>query len=186
MFLIINFLSQLTGNMIFNQALGTSTIFISAKNRKNFIAVAFVISIFTTLGSAGAYFVEGLFTGYFENFRLFVYVFIIGAIYITVLALLFFIRKQWFEKFRKYIHIASFNCAVMGTLYMIDEKSEILSLSDYLLYGIQSGLGFIIASFFMMSAYKRLNSVKVPSSFRGMPAMLVYIGIISMAIWTLK
>ena len=38
---------------------------------------------------------------------------------------------------------------------------------------------------FLMAAYKNLNSSKVPASFRGLPAMLVYIGMISMAVYSL-
>lgn len=186
MFLIVNLISQLMSNLIFNQALGTSTIFISARNKTNFIGVAFAISIFTTLGSMGAYLAELVFGGNLGDFRLFAYVIIIGIMYILSLSVLHFTNIKWFEKFGKYIHIAGFNCAVMGTLYMVSEKSETFSFSAYTLYGLQSGLGFVLASFILMSAYKRLNSSKVPSSFRGMPAMLVYIGIISMAIWSLK
>lgn len=190
MFLIVSFLSQLAGNLIFTQALGTSTVFISSKNRKNFIGVAFIISIFTTAGSVGAYLAESLFRdafiGYFGNFRLFIYVVIIGIIYTISLLVIHFISINLFERLKRYIHIASFNCAVMGSLYMIHENTGVSSLSDYVIYGFQSGFGFIMASLFVMSAYSRLNSSKVPSSFRGMPAMLVYIGIISMAVWTLK
>ncbi len=190
MFLIISFLSQLAGNLIFTQALGTITVFISAKNRKNFIGIAFIISIFTTIGSVGAYFTENLFknlfSGYFSNFRLFIYVIIIGIIYTASLMVIHLISINLFERLKRYIHIASFNCAVMGSLYMIHENTKVSSLSDYVIYGLQSGFGFIMASLFVMSAYSRLNSSKVPSSFRGIPAMLVYIGIISMAVWTLK
>lgn len=186
MFLITVFLSQLAGNLIFTQALGTSTVFISAKNRRNFTATAFIICIFTTIGSAGAYFAERFFGGYFENFRLFVYVLITGFIYLGVLLILWLASKKLYGRLKKYIHISAFNYAVIGTLYLIHENPENTSLSDYFFFGLQSGVGFIIASVFVSSAYKRLNSSKVPASFRGMPAMLVYLGIISMAVWTLK
>lgn len=186
MFLIVYFLSQLAGNLILTQALGTSTVFISAKNKRSFVGVAFIICIFTTLGSAGAYFADKLLNGYLENFRLFAYVLITGIIYLSSLFILWSISKKLYSRLKKYIHISAFNCAVMGTLYMIHQNPENTSFSDYLLFGFQSGLGFIIASVFVASAYKRLNCSKVPASFRGVPAMLVYLGIISMAVWTLK
>lgn len=186
MFLIVSFLSQLAGNLIFTQALGTSTVFISAKNKRSFMGVAFIICIFTTFGSMGAYFADKLLSGYFENFRLFAYVLITGFIYLASLFILWSISKKLYSRLKKYIHISAFNCAVMGTLYMICENSENTGISDYIAYGLKSGLGFIIASVFVTSAYKRLNCAKVPASFRGIPAMLVYLGIISMAVWTLK
>lgn len=186
MFLIVSFLSQLAGNLIFTQALGTSTVFISAKNKRSFMGTAFIICIFTTFGSAGAYFADRFLNGYFENFRLFAYVLITGIIYLSSLFILFKLSRRLYLKLRKYIHISAFNCAVMGTLYLIHQNPENAGISDYISCGIQSGIGFIIASVFVSSAYKRLNCAKVPASFRGVPAMLVYLGIISMAVWTLK
>lgn len=78
----------------------------------------------------------------------------------------------------------------MGTLFTISESSsnaaEGMSFADYLLYGFESGAGFVAASLILSAAFGRLNSSRVPSSFRGFPAMLVYLGIISMAVYSLK
>ena len=53
-------------------------------------------------------------------------------------------------------------------------------------FGLEAGVGFIIASLFLAAAFRKLNSEKVPASFRGYPAMLIYLGIISMAVYALK
>ena len=58
MFLITELIALLSVNLILMQALGTSTIFIAADSRKNLVGTAFVITVFTTVGSAAAYFIN--------------------------------------------------------------------------------------------------------------------------------
>ena len=78
----------------------------------------------------------------------------------------------------------------LGTLFTISEKTaDNISLRDtihYFLKGLEAGVGFVVAAVFLAMAYKKLNSEKVPASFRGFPAMLIYLGIISMAVYALK
>lgn len=190
MFLVNELITLLASNLILMQALGTSTLFIAAESRKKLVAAAAAITVFTTLGSAASYMINSLLGGRYEELTLLFYTLAIGVIYIGLLTALFFASRAGFEKFRKYIHISAFNCAVMGTLFTIREKSPLgagtFSLADYILSGFQAGAGFIIAALILGAAFGRLNSSRVPSSFRGFPAMLVYIGIISMAVYALK
>jgi electron transport complex protein RnfA len=78
----------------------------------------------------------------------------------------------------------------MGSLFTISEKasadSSLMNAGEYVKFGFKAGIGFIIAALFLTAAYRKLNSSKVPASFRGLPAMLVYIGIISMAVYSLN
>lgn len=190
MFLINEIIALLAVNLILTQALGISTLFIAADSRKNLIGTAAVITIFTTLGSMAAYFINRLLPEKYSDFTLLFYTLAVGILYILLLIAAYFLFGKSFEKYRKYIHISAFNCAVMGTLFTISEKdalsADVFSLSDYALYGVEAGVGFIIAALILTAAYRKLNSSKVPASFRGFPAMLIYLGIISMAVYSLK
>ena len=190
MFLINDFIALLAANLILTQALGTSTLFIAANSRKNLLRTAFVITVFTVLGSMGAYFADSLLPEKYSDLRLLIYTSLIGILYVIFLSALFLISREKFEKSRKYIHISAFNCAVMGTLFTISQRaaddSSFMNLKSYAAAGLEAGFGFILASLILTAAYRKLNSSKVPASFRGFPAMLVYLGIISMAVYTLK
>lgn len=190
MYLVNDFIALLAANLVLMQALGTSTLFIAAESRKNLVATACVITIFTTAGSAAAYFTDSLLPREYDYLTLFFYTLAVGILYVILLSALCFISREKFDKFRKYIHISAFNCAVMGTLFTINSKvaskSPAITLSGYIKEGLYAGMGFIIAAFILTAAYRKLNSSKVPASFRGFPAMLVYLGIISMAVYTLK
>lgn len=184
MFLISEFVVLLGTNLILTQALGISTLFIAAGSKKNLLWTAITISVFTTIGSFGACLVNGLLPDSLSDLRLLLYMLIIGGIYVILLTVLYFADRKSFGTTRKYVHLSAFNCAVMGTLFTVSEKAED-NLLSYVLAGAEAGVGFIFAAFIFIAAFRRLGSKNVPASFRGFPAMLVYLGIISMAVYAL-
>ena len=191
MFLINDIITLLIANLVFSQALGTSTLFIAASGRKNLIRTACVITLFTTVASAFTYFVDKLMPEDAREYAtLICYTVIIGVLYVFFLIVLSCFGGEKFRAYKKYVHVSAFNCAVMGTLFTISERSSAdISIRDtvnYFLRGLEAGAGFVVASVFLAMAYKKLNSEKVPASFRGFPAMLIYLGIISMAVYALK
>jgi len=190
MFLVNDLIALLASNLVLMQALGTSTLFIAAGSRRNLIGTASVITIFTTIGSIAAYFINEITADKFSDFTLFFYVLAVGILYIVLLTVLYFFNKNLFVRFKKYIHLSAFNCAVMGTLFTIREdaftSAKHPEIINYLSCGFEAGIGFVVAALFLTAAFDKLNSSKVPSSFRGFPAMLIYLGIISMAIYSLK
>lgn len=191
MFIIKDIIALLAVNLILSQALGTSTLFIAASGRKNLIRSACVITLFTTIASAFTYFVDRFMPYSAKPYAtLICYTLIIGVLYALFLTTLYFFGREKFEANKKFIHISAFNCAVMGTLFTISEKAaedeSLRNTVHYFLKGLEAGVGFIIAAFILAAAFRKLNSEKVPASFRGYPAMLIYLGIISMAVYALK
>lgn len=189
MFLITKVIALLSVNLILMQALGTSTIFIAADSRKKLVGTAFAITLFTTLGSAAAYFINSILPESYADFTLVCYTLVVGIMYVLFLTLLHLIGGGKLKRFAKYVHVSAFNCAVMGTFFTITERAEqnpaFNSLTAYIKQGLKAGLGFIIAALILTAAYRKLNSIKVPAAFRGFPAMLIYLGIISMAVYSL-
>ncbi len=190
MYLVNDIIAFLAANLILSQALGTSTLFVAADSRRKLVGTACCITIFTTIGSAAAYFINKLLPSEYKNFTLLLYVLTIGLLYIGLLSAVYFITPERFEKIRKYIHLSAFNCAVIGTLFTMEQKSandpSLMKLGEYVKFGLEAGLGFITAALILTAAFRKLNSSKVPSSFRGGPAILIYLGIISMAVYSLK
>ena len=190
MFLVTDLIALLAANLILMQALGTSTLFIAAGSRRHLIGTALVITIFTTVGSACAYFVHRLIPQQYADFTLLSYTIIIGILYVLLLCGLYFFSPDNFGKYRRYIHISAYNCAVMGTLFTVTERAQLYphldTLKSWVIFGIKAGAGFVIAAFILTAAFRKLSSAKVPSAFRGFPAMLVYLGMISMAVYALK
>ncbi len=190
MFLINDLIMFLAADLVLMQALGTSTLFIAAGSKKNLVGTAVVITVFTTAGSAAAYIIDSLLPEKYSVLTLLFYTVTVGILYLILLSALYFISRDKFERSRKYVHVSAFNCAVMGTLFTVSGKaaqnSSMMNVGRYALAGFEAGLGFVLAALILTAAYRRLSSAKVPASFRGSPAMLIYIGIISMAVYSLR
>ncbi|MBR3631278.1 MAG: hypothetical protein IKN55_12515 [Oscillospiraceae bacterium] len=211
MWLFSAFVSLLTTNLIFTRALGTSTLMAASKSRSNLLVLAAVMTIF----SAFACFLTSVLFSLFGLTILLqypyslglplVYTLVISGIYIVMLLLMHRFAHSWFAEYKKYIHFSAFNCAVMGTLYLAFEpveslkdlqlKSDVFVLGNLftdrlnpgiaLLFGLQEGLGFLVAALMLSAVRERLYDKEIPAAFRGLPAVLIFLGIISMAVYAL-
>ncbi len=212
MWIFTVFLSLLTDNLIFTKALGTSTLMAASKNRFNLLILSLMMTVYSVAGCMlttllywnipiirhDSVILESLFSP-------FLYTAVISVIYIAVLLLLYVVCGRRFSIIKKYVHLSAFNCAVMGVMHLCFAPERFLTGSfvptDFmgisvpmvdartvygsLLFGIQMGLGFLLASLLLISVRKRLYADEVPSAFRGFPAILVYIGLLSMAIYAI-
>ena len=211
MWLITAILSLLTTNLIFTRALGTSTMMAASKKQSSLPVLALVMTCLSVLACLGMQLVcypLGLVNLLRYPYSLglpFVYTLMIGLIYLLALAVLELIFRKKAVNYRKYIHLSAFNCAVMGTLYLAFSPDglnqdlryppmvKLFGLLDgamnepfsAILFGLQEGLGFFLASLLLSLVRERLYDTEVPRSFRGRPAMMVYIGVIALAVYAI-
>ena len=203
--------SLLTTNLIFTRALGTSTVIAASKNSSRLPALAVLMTIFSVAACLAVQLLlyrlglaELLVYPYSLGLPL-LFTVVIGVIYLLVLLTSGLVMKKKASNYKKYIHLSAFNCAVMGTLYLAfasdglmqnqDEPPHVelfglvdVSMTDPMsavLFGLQEGLGFLLAAVMLSAVRERLYDAEVPAAFRGLPAVMVYIGIISMAIYAI-
>ncbi len=197
-------ISLMADNLILTKALGTSTLLAATKNRSNLVILSLMMTGFSVLASL---LTALLYRGFpvLTSFAVFpaslltplLYTSVISVIYIIVLLLLYALTGRRFAVLRKYIHLSAFNCAVMGTLYLGFPGQSVMIPADFLgihvstdpfsplaalFFGLEMGMGFVLASLMLLAVRKRLYSEDVPAAFRGFPAVLIYIGLISMAV----
>lgn len=172
-------------NAIFDRAFGSNVAIYAS--RKNGTVVGFTLGItaMTTIASIISYFLDGVLlpTEYGWLFMPLVYSAVIGVLY--VLALLFFWRvfPKMFRRIRKYVHLAIFNCTVIGALFLNSNYGS--DLPSYIGYGFGTGIGFFLACLLLNVAREKLDSDRIPKVFRGYPIMLIYIGVVSLAFYAL-
>ncbi len=173
-------------NTIFARALGTSTLITVARSRKNLLGFGLSVTYITALMSVLTYFMNKALSLDEKSYIYtpLVYIIILGAVYIITLLCMWRFAPGLFMKMKKYIHISVFNCAVLGSMFLITERCE--TLGEYFIHGVGIGLGFMLAVYLTAIVYDRLYSDKTPYSFRGYPLLLIYIGILSMAFWGLS
>ncbi len=201
--------SLMTTNLIFTRALGTSTMMAAAKSRASLPGLALMMTLFSALACLGMQLIcyplglAALLTYPFSLGLPLVYTAMIGVIYLLVLAAVGLILREKTAVYKKYVHLSAFNCAVMGTLYLAfapDGLRQDLSAAptvrlfgmlegamdqpfSAILFGLQEGLGFLLAALMLSAVRERLYDPEIPASFRGRPAMMVCIGIITLAIY---
>ncbi|MBQ8927825.1 MAG: hypothetical protein IJ055_06085 [Oscillospiraceae bacterium] len=208
MILIGAWISLLAENLVLSGALGTSTLMAATRNRSSLPALALVMTLFSGLAALCTACVTTLLhlqeTAYPYSLVLpLLYTAVVGVLYLTVLALLQLLLKQWFAPYKKYIHLAAFNCAVMGTLYkafdpvslhrtgavqMLRYDGSYLHVTgpwSAMLFGLHMGLGFVLTALLLTAVRARLYNREVPAAFRGFPAVLAFLGVLSMAVYAI-
>ncbi len=175
--------SVIAENFVFARAFGISPMIAAAKNNRTLPGVCIGVSYFTLASSAAMWLVSGLSAA--ENGGSYMlaalYALIVGGIYLLTLMCIFLFARSKFSKIKKYVHISAFNSAVMGTIFL--SASGCSSLGEYLLFGLTAGAGFTAASYMLSGVYSQLYSKDVPRTFRGFPAVMIFSGIMAMAVY---
>lgn len=182
-FLLIAVLTAvLAENFVFGRAFGVSTMITSARNKRNLPGICLGVSYFTIAASAAAWAVSQKADFAVDKpYIPLLYVIIIGVLYaVTLMAALLIFRAK-FTRFKKYVHISAFNSVVMGTIFL--SSSDCDTLGQFMLFGICAGAGFAAAAYMLSGVYCRLYSDNVPSVFRGYPAVMIFTGIVAMAVY---
>ena len=180
------FTAVIVENTVFCRALGTSTLLIAARKRKNLVGFGICVTYMTALISVLTYLADRIWkfseTSYF--YVPLVYTVILGIVYVVTLLCMWKFAPRLFIAMRKYIHVSAFNCAVLGSMFLISKYCT--TFGEYFLHGTGIGVGFVLAVYITAIIYDRLYSDKVPYAFRGYPLLMIYIGILSMAFWGLS
>ena len=172
-------------NAIFDRAFGSNVVIYAS--RKNGTVAGFTLGItaMTTIASIVSYFVDCalLPTEYGWLFMPLIYVGIISLLYIIGLLFLWNAFPKLFKKIKKYVHLTIFNCTVIGALFLNSNYGS--DIWTYIGYGFGTGIGFFLACFLLNIAREKLDSDRIPKVFRGYPIMLIYIGVVSLAFYSL-
>lgn len=174
-------------NIVFSRALGSSTAVFLVKRKYNMFYFGLIMTTIIVISMFISFFINPIIranTSYSYYIEPVVCVLIIGAVYITTLIGCNHFLEKRRKEILEMIHLSSFNCAVLGSLLLAPNIAE-LSLGGYIGIGIGVGFGFTFVVYLLSLAYEQLNSVDIPPAYRGLPITLIYIGIISLAVYGL-
>ncbi len=170
-------------NTILSRALGTSTSLWTIRKKYSILLFGAVLTIITTVTSALAYalqpFIKSLNNSYYV--LPLIYVAIISVVYILMLLITNRLKLKQKKTIRIFIHRCAFNCAVLGGLLLSTQAN--LSLLGFIGFGIGTGIGFTLATALIDFNHDKLHGEHISKAFRGFPAILIYIGILSLAVY---
>lgn len=171
-------------NAVLSRALGVSRLTKLVMDGEDFTRFAVLLTLVQLLCVPMAYYANGLLADFAQRsaVRPLVMVLIAGAsMGIVWLALTKLVKRPWVPGLLKELPLATFNCAVLGTLLVSVTQSYTFLQS--LGFALGSGVGYAGALAVVGQAQERLSNSEIPSSFRGLPITLVYLGILALAIY---
>ena len=170
-------------NSILERALGANVLIYASRKKEHVIGFFVAITYTTTISSPLVWLLDNYLGNnpYYHLIMPLLYVLIIGIIYVVTLIIIWRFAPKLFNSLKKYVHLSVFNCSVVGALFLCSYQGS--DIFTYLGYGLGTGIGFLLAAYLLYIATERLNSSLVPDAFRGFPIMLVYVGILSLALY---
>lgn len=172
-------------NIIFTRAFGTShVIYLLQSPKKIFRRTAILTAVITLAGALG-YPLRGFAQANEHSYVLvpMLYILCLAVIYTAVYFFIKLALPGMFENVRDDLGPAAFNCAALGSLLI--PSIQRLDFVSTLGYGLGMGLGFGLALGIIGFGLKRLSLCHVPKPFRGLPALLIYLGLLSLAFYGL-
>lgn len=182
--LILNALSVLlVTNLMFSRAVGVTMSVNITRGFRYVFAFGLLVTGTAVVGSVPAFFLSMWlrqlpFAGAVEPL---LFTVIVAALYLAAHALLKLLLPSLYAKYSGDVALAMLNTVVLFALVLpFRERMDFLGTVQF---AFEAGLAFLVASLIVLEAQKRLTIVKTPVAFRGLPIMLLYIGVIAMAFY---
>ena len=106
----------------------------------------------------------------------------VAAMAVTWLVLGLLPRKMR-QSCRSQLSLATCSTVMLGTLLISSNQNYTLEQS--IAFGLGSSLGYTFIVFIVREGRRRLRSKAVPAIFQGLPSSMIYIGVLSLAIYAL-
>ena len=177
-------------NTIFTRALGTSRMLMAIKSPRTMFKFSVLLTAITTTSGLLAWGVNLLIRK--SPVRLYieplVFSIVLIIVYFAFSLVLYFAFPNTYRKMSEILLLAVFNCASLGAILLPAHNSVIsaeIGLSSWLGFSFGTGVAFFMATILTFEGTRKLRGVQIPAPFRGLPATLIYIGILSLAFYGL-
>jgi Predicted NADH:ubiquinone oxidoreductase, subunit RnfA len=172
-------------NVIFFRGVGLDQEFLFLKSPRMGILYGSVFTLMATLCSVGAWGVTYLLQSsiYIDFIRAPLCLFFVCAAYASVYYGTRRFFPDYYAKIRHILPISTFNTGLFSALFVISTRNY--NLFRAIGYALGTGAGFTLAILIIYLARKRLVLSPVPRTFRGLPILLIYMGLLSLALYGL-
>lgn len=184
-YVLIAIMAILVENVFFTRALDAGNVGGILASPKDLLYFGGTFTAMSTINSTIAYVIN-----YFAEsspYRLYIlpvaFTIVIGVVYILGYYIIQKCNQGLMEKIKNIIGDASVNCAMLGILFIGIRQSN--NIFQIILYGFSSGIGFTLALAALVVARRRLVYSDVPKVFKGLPILMLYIGLLSLGIFGL-
>lgn len=183
-FIAIAISAIIVENAMMVRGLGTDRIILITEDLHSIFNFGTVLTLVTTLSCGVTFFVDIYLKNFKYNYSLkpLIYISIIAVVFLCIHFVIRY-KMKGYLKLSKYISVAVFNCAVLGSMLLVSNNSY--NFVQSIGFGFGTGVGYTLAMVFVLEGNRHTKNRNIPSCFKGLPLMLVYIGILSMALYGL-
>lgn len=184
-FFVVAITAVAAENAVFSRALTTSRQLLFAEKKEEILLFGGIVTAMTTLSGMISFLVNYFGRPAGVSFHLRAVGFVAGIALVYIGTSLYLREKQpeLYKKLKSAMGLAAFNSAVLGSLLL--SALQNYSFLNTLGYGLGTGVGLTLAVILVQAGRRNLELSQVPRAFRGLPITLVYIGILSLAVYGL-
>ncbi|HHV51714.1 MAG TPA: hypothetical protein GXX54_08480 [Clostridiales bacterium] len=175
--------AALLQNVVLMTGFGSSVLIKSSKKRTNILPFTTLLCIFTTLTVIICYPLDNLIgTGVLAKWlRPLMIIAITALLYIVAVLILYNKFPSLFNRIKRLVPVAAFNNLVIGIAIIINHQFAV-NLPGAIGLALGTCAGFLMLSWLTTEGIERLDNPDVPKAFRGLPSVLLYLGILSLAL----
>ncbi len=179
-FLLYALLAVFAENLVLEGGMGTGKILRAARRPKQLFLYGLLVSFFTLCSSFLSLLFKDAFLRSPAEFwlRPLVYAACAAAVYALVAALLFYLLPAWYEKLGKLLSGAAINCVVLAVPFLA--QAARFNFFQTAGFALGTGAGFMLAVWLTAEGLRRIDNVNMPKAFLGLPAIFLYLSILSM------
>ena len=168
-------------NIVLTTGFGSSVTLHIVRKPKNIWLLSAIMAVFSVLTVLIAYPLDKRFGTAITNFwRPFMIVAITVALFILANLLLKRLFPTFYGRAGRLLPMAAFNNLVTG-IALLSNAHFSAGLSGNVGLAIGACLGFGLLTWLVAEGIERLDNPDMPEAFRGMPATLVYVGLLALA-----
>ncbi len=172
-------------NAVFSRALDVTALLAIPFEKKSLRLFGLILTGVSTIASLLAWLLNPL-MGQWKNaqyLRPVLYILLLAVLYGIVCLILDWKKRDWLRDHNALLTAAFFNCAAYGAMALTVYASY--NWLEAAVSGMGIGLSFLLAVFLMEQGKRCMSICNIPKSFRGLPAELVYVGLISLSLYGL-
>ncbi len=169
-------------NIVLTTGFGSSSVLRVVRKPRNVWLFSGMLTVFSVLTVVIAFPLDRLFGTAITNFwRPMMLLGITAVVYILAVLLLSRFAPRFYNRVSRSMPLAAFNSLVVGVA-LVSNVQFSSTIGGIIGLAIGACLGFALLTFIVDEGIERLDNPDMPDAFRGMPATLVYIGILALAL----
>ncbi len=172
-------------NVILTTGFGSSLMIHSVRKPKTIWLLTGILTAFSVLTVVIAFPLDWIFGTEETNlWRPFMVIAITVVLYVAAYLLLKHFAPTFHKKVERLLPLAAFNNLVTGIALVCNTHhiAEDMGLGGNIGLAVGACLSFGVLTWLVAEGVERMDNPDMPEAFRGMPAILVYVGILAMAL----